>query len=47
MAMQALKHEKNIMEVAFSKAESKAKIRNNIMKVWQKQWDEGRSFIQQ
>ncbi len=45
LAKQALKHDR-IMEVAFSKAESKAKIRNNIMKAWQKQWEEGMSFIQ-
>lgn len=41
LAKQALNHDR-IMEVAFSKAESKAKIRNNIMKEWQKQWDEGK-----
>lgn len=48
LAKQALKHDR-IMEVSFSKAESKAKVRNNIMKAWQKQWDEGkkgRHFIQ-
>ncbi len=41
LAKQALKHD-IIMEVAFSKAESKVKIRNIIMKILQKQWDEGK-----
>ncbi len=45
LAKQALKHD-IIMEVAFSKAESKVKMRNNIMKILQKQWEEGMSFIQ-
>ncbi len=41
LAKQALKQDR-IMEVAFSRAKAKAVIRNNIMTVWQKHWDEGK-----
>ncbi len=39
LAKQALKQDR-IMEVPYSKAEIKAIIRINIIKSWQKQWDE-------